>query len=251
MAGFERFVALLRLYDEVHPAWTVQEMSEALEVPASTIYRTVRDLVDGGFLEPAVEARYRLGPAFVEYDHLIRLTDPLVQAGRPVLRDVVAEARVPAVGLLSRLYTGRVMCIADEAGGNPGFRPSYERGRPMPLIRGATSKVILAALPWRRVQKLFGPGEDVPADLRDTLAAIRKRGYGVSRGEIDDGLVGMAVPVMVPDLDLYASLSLVAAAAEIDEATERRLILLLVSAAGLLADALGAEAGSAAIVNGA
>lgn len=243
MAGFERFVSLLRLFNERQNAWTVQEMSEALDVPASTIYRTVRDLVEGGFLDPAPEARYRLGSAFIEFDRLIRLTDPLVQAGRAVLSDAVAQAAIPSVGLLSRLSNGMVMCIADRTSGNADFQSSYERGRPMPLTRGATSKAILAHLPWRRVQKLIEHDSGLggkPEEFREHLAAIRKRGHIVSRGEIDNGLVGIAAPVVVPELDLYASLSLVAEERTLDEVTERRLIMIVAAAAGFLAGELRA-----------
>src|SRR3712207_200484 len=104
MSGLKRFVAVLRLFNEHKSAWTVQEIAEALQIPVSTAYRTVRNLVGTSFLEASTEAEYRLGAAFMEFDRLTRLTDPAVQAGRPVLHDVVVQARIPCVGLLSRLY---------------------------------------------------------------------------------------------------------------------------------------------------
>ncbi|MGO4677234.1 IclR family transcriptional regulator [Bosea sp. 2YAB26] len=250
MNALGRFVSLLRLFRETKGSWTVQDMSEALSVPASTVYRTVRELVGEGFLEPAYEAHYRLGPAFVEFDRLVRLTDPLVRAGQSRLHDLIAQAGVPCVALLARLYGDTVLCVADEAVGNLPARPSYERGRPMPLTRGATSKTILSLVPPRRLARLvagsFGgqPGADqadLPmkiAELRDLLAGIRKRGYCITRGEIDEGLVGIAVPVAVPELGIAASISLVLDAASLDEKLEHRLVLLLVSSASLLGDRL-------------
>ena len=76
MAGFTRYHAILRLFSAQTPAWTVPAMSDALGVPASTIYRTVRELTEAAFLEPSSAASYRLGAAFIEYDRLLRLTDP-------------------------------------------------------------------------------------------------------------------------------------------------------------------------------
>lgn len=241
MAGFARFLAVLRLFDETASAWTVPAMSEALGVPASTVYRTVRDLVAGGFLEAAHENVYRLGPAFIEYDRLLRLTDPLVAAGRSALHDVVAQARTPCVALLSRLYNDQVMCVADEAARDTSFRPSYERGRPMPLTQGATSKVILAHLPPRQLNRLIGSPRDADARhsaLRRELADIRKRGYCATASEIDTGLAGIAAPVIVREAGVIASLSLVADDSSLDEAQHRRLVLLVVSAASLIAEAL-------------
>ena len=241
MAGFARFQAVLRLFDETASAWTVPAMSDALGVPASTVYRTVRDLVSGGFLEAAHESVYRLGPAFIEYDRLLRLTDPLVAAGRGALHDVVAQARTPCVALLSRLYNDQVMCVADEAARDTSFRPSYERGRPMPLTQGATSKVILAHLPPRHLNRLIGAPKDGGARhaaLRRELADIRKRGFCATASEIDPGLAGIAAPVIVREAGIIASLSLVADDARLDEGQRRRLVLLVVSAASLVAEDL-------------
>ncbi len=215
-------------------------MGEALGLPSSTIYRAVSEMVASGLLEAGSESRYRLGPAFIEFDRLTRLTDPLLQAGRGILIDTVAQARLPCVGLLCRLYSDTVMCVADAAAPGIDFRSSYERGRPMPLTRGATSKVILARLPPRGLSALLSRNGAAIAseDFKAELADIRRRGFAVSRGEIDAGLVGLAAPVVWPALGLIASLSLVVQARDLPPERERGLTLLLVSAAGLLSEAL-------------
>ena len=240
LPGLQRYVDVLNLFDVDAEAWTIQAMAGALSVPASTVYRTARDLVRAGLLDPAGDSRYRLGVAFIAFDRKIRLTDPLIIAGQPVLRDIVRQAHVACVGLLCRLYEGQVMCIANETTGNAGFESSYERGRPMPLIQGATSKVILAQLPARRLAKLLGQcgqSED-PAALREALAEVRRRGYAVASGEIDQGLMGLAAPVTCPSLGLVASLSVVVRAADVEPGLERRLVMLLIAAAALLTEQL-------------
>jgi len=163
-----------------------------------------------------------------------------VVAGRPVLHDVVMQAHVPCVAMLARFYNGSVMCVADEAAADTPFRSSYERGRPMPLVRGSTSKVILAHLPTRQFNKLIeNAGLDNKAEaLRTELADIRKRGFCSTASEIDPGLAGISAPVILKDAGLVASLSIVAHDAGIDEGQRRRLILLVVSAASLLAEDL-------------
>jgi DNA-binding IclR family transcriptional regulator len=246
MSGLDRYMAILRLFTETTTNLTVTDMSRVTDVPASTIYRTVRELVAEGFLEPSTEGHYRLGAAFVEYDRLVRLTDPLVKFGTPVLRDVASQTKIPAIAVLARLYRNRVICAANAMTDGTSIRSSYEQGRPMPLTRGATSKVILAQLPARRFNKLLervGPGgEPAPAlplpEFRAELATIRKKGFSVTRGEVDAGLVGLAVPIHAQGLAIVASLSFVVEARHLDEATERRLVMLLVSSSGLLIEAL-------------
>jgi DNA-binding IclR family transcriptional regulator len=223
MSGLERYTAVLRLFTAQKSVWTVQQMAEALGVPQSTAYRTVRDLLDENFLEAAGEARYRLGSVFIEFDRLLRLTDPLVRAGEGVLRELVTAAGVPCVGLLCRLYNDTVMCVADTAGGGT-FRSSYERGRPMPLTQGATSKAILASLPARRLARLL---EAVGAERSDTfrqeLAAIRKHGVCITHSEIDADVLGIAAPVFPRAPGSLASLSLVLPMKQIDDALTQRL----------------------------
>jgi DNA-binding IclR family transcriptional regulator len=245
MSGLDRFVRVLRLFGETRSEWTVQEMAEALSAPASTIYRTVRDLVGADLLEPASEAQYRLGAAFVEFERLIRLTDPLLRAGNPLLRDLSLQVGMKCAVFLARLYGDTVMCVADDRPAGSTVKTSYERGRPMPLTRGATSKAILAQLPTRRLNKILAQRAAdsdpfaVPADeFRTQLAQVRKRGYCVTRGEVDKGLVGIAVPIGVPDRAINASLTLVVEAAHLDDRTERRLVMLMISTGGLLTDAL-------------
>ena len=240
MSGIDRYVNILNLFTIEKSMWTVQEVSSALEVPTSTIYRTIRELSRVSMLEPALDGYYHLGPAFIEFDRRTRLTDPLVRAGMPMLTDIAHHANVPCVAVLARLYGNTVMCIADTRSAGSTVQTSYERGRPRPLVRGATSKVILAQLARRRLNKLLadaksnGEGVASEADFRSEMESIRKNGYCVAHAEVDEGRVGIAVPISIPEQGLEASLSVIFDAASSNESLERRVILLLVSSAALL-----------------
>jgi len=175
---------------------------------------------------------------------LIRLTDPLAGIGTSLLRECAIQARVPCAAVLARLYGDTVMCVADVIAQGATVRTSYERGRPRPLLRGATSKAILAQLPTRRLNRLLADHtpqrkfDPTPEQLREQLAAVRKRGFCVTRGEVDTGLMGIAAPVSLPERGLIASLSLIVESAAVDDAAERRLVLLVVSTASLLTEEL-------------
>jgi DNA-binding IclR family transcriptional regulator len=241
MAGLDRFVEILRLFDERKPDWTIQDMADAVGVPASTVYRTVRELVGQGFLDPSIEAHYRLGAAFIEFDRRKRISDPLIREGEPVLRDVVDASPIPCVAVLARLYRDQVICVADSRTQDARIDTSYERGRPMPLMRGATSKAILAQLPRAKLGKILGDVEGIGMSMQEVtaeLTAIRRRGYTITRGEVDVGLVGISVPLSCPEAAINASMSLIVRAADSSEAIERRLLMTLTPAAGMLAGKL-------------
>lgn len=237
MAGLDRFVGILRLFDETKPDWTIQEMAVATDVPASTVYRTVRELVAQGFLDPSIEAHYRLGAAFIEFDRRLRISDPLIREGDPMLADVLDTTQVPCVAVLARLYRDQVICVADHRTAGSVVETSYERGRPMPLLRGATSKVILAQLPKARLAKVLKAAGDDDAPKGDRIAeltAIRRQGYAITRGEVDSGLVGIAVPVTCPEAAIHASMSLIIRAADSSESIERRLLMAISPVADML-----------------
>jgi DNA-binding IclR family transcriptional regulator len=241
MSGIDRYINVLNLFTVEKSMWTVQEVSTALNVPTSTTYRTIRELARVKMLEPAMEGYYRLGPAFIEFDRRTRLTDPLLQAGVPILSDIAHHANVPCIAVLARLYGDTVMCVADTRSVGSTVQTSYERGRPRPLLRGATSKVILAQLTTRRLNNLLASGQPVlpsDTDLRSELALIRKNGYCVAYAEVDEGRVGIAAPISIQEQGLEASLSLVIDSASSNESLERRLVLLLVSSAALLKEQL-------------
>jgi DNA-binding IclR family transcriptional regulator len=257
MSGIDRYIRVLDLFTTEKSMWTVQEVATRLNVPISTTYRAMRELARVNMLEPAMEGCYRLGAAFVEFDRRTRLTDPLVMVGEPMLTDIADHANLPCVAVLARLYGNTVMCIADRRSAGSAVQTSYERGRPRPLMRGATSKVILAQLTTRRLNKLLAiadsSGEHVSsseATFRDELDSIRKNGYCVARGEVDEGRVGIAVPISVSEQALMASLSLVIDADSSTEAIERRLVLLLVSSAALLKEQLSKHFASLEVFKG-
>lgn len=238
MAGFDRYENILRLFSEQRSSWTVADISAALDTSTSTIYRTVRELVGAGLLESTVESHYRLGPAFVEFEHLIRVTDPLIRSGAVFLDPLVEQAGIPATAVLARLYGDRVMCVAEAR--SPQFKKntSYERGRPMPILKGATSKAILAGLTGRKRSKLFasiGEPEGVAREeLLRELESIRKVGISVTRGEVDKGLMGIAAPVRNTGLGINASLSFIISDADFSEELRPRLFSLLASHSRLI-----------------
>ena len=245
LRGLGRYKRILQLFTEQRSQWTIAEAAAALDVPASTLYRTVQDMVAANFLDAASDARYRLGASFIELDRLSRITDPLYSLGVPVLDQIVIQAKIPCVAVLARLYNDTVMCVAQANVGasDDEIHTSYERGRPRPLTRGATSKVILAQLPAGRLKRLMadsGLEEEELAQLRAELPVIRRQGYCITRGEVDTGLMGIAAPAVVAELSLIGSLSLVCRQEDVTPQQERRLAMLVYSEAKLLSDELAA-----------
>jgi DNA-binding IclR family transcriptional regulator len=236
----DRLLAVLALFTAEQTRWTVDAAADQLAVSTTTTYRYFKKLTKAGLISPVSGAGYTLGPAIIQMDRLIQSSDPMLDGARDVMIELVRHAPEGSTVLLCRLFHDRVMCVHQIMGRGPQEPVSYERGRLMPLYRGATSKIILAHLPPRTLKALFAHHTDEIADaglgagweeFRRGLAAIRRAGVTVSRGEIDPGRVGVAAPIFDRDRAVLGSLSLALPAAHADEPLVRRLAPLTVAGA--------------------
>jgi DNA-binding IclR family transcriptional regulator len=230
----------LQLFTVERPYWTAEEAAQELVTSVSTAYRYIALLVQSGLLDPLDGSkRYVLGPAIIELDRTIRLSEPLVNAAVAPMLWLVEQVTLPCVAMLCRLYFDRVMCVHQERKAGTESEVTYERGRPMPLLRGAPSKVMLANLPARQLNALLermrkrAGAEAATFDwpgFKGELRQMRKAGFGVTRGEVDPGVTGICVPVFSPGGTVIASLG-AACFGEVDAVGIGRAKALLAAAA--------------------
>ncbi len=246
----DRALGVLGLFSLDKPIWTAEEVAARLEVSISSAYRYLSNLMEIGLVASAGAGRYVLGPAIIQLDRQIQLTDPMLQVARPVMDELIGYAPPGSVMLLCRAFADSVLCVHQVVGPGPQSVVSYERGRPMIMFRGATSRIILAYQQTRTLQAIYnkhadeirgaGLGDDWTA-FRQALSRLRRAGHAVSHGEIDLGRVGLAAPVLSEDGRAIGSLSYVVAESAIDARGITRLTHLLSAAASEIGMALVAQ----------
>ena len=220
VSSARQLIDLMGLFTLQSPSWTAPAAGAELGVSRATAYRYFSMLSEAGYINEAPGHRYTLGPRIVELDRQIRLGDPLVQVS---IDEMVRLARDSGgTALLCRLYNGRVLCIHQERGSRALGGVSYERGRAMPLYKGATSKVILALLSVRELEPLiqYNRAEVLRAGLPRSaralhalLAPVREARACVAFGEVDPNRCGTAVPICA-GAKVVGSLSVVLPAEE-------------------------------------
>jgi DNA-binding IclR family transcriptional regulator len=208
MGTTDRSLSVLKLFTLDRPVWTAEEIVAALGVSVSTAYRYVLALEDVGLVTTSGAGKYILGPAIIQLDRQIQITDPLLSNARPVMEKIATYAPEGSVVLLCRAFGDNVLCMHQVYTKGPQSPVSYERGRPMPLFRGATSNIILAHQPLRILKKLHaahereiektGLGGDWKA-FRDAMSRLRKTGVAVTHGEIDKGRIGIGAPLLADE----------------------------------------------------
>jgi DNA-binding IclR family transcriptional regulator len=246
---------MLEVLDQFGPDQAVirvDDLQARLGYTKSTAYRYVKTLCDAGLLAQAAQGRYSLGPRIVELERLMRIADPLLQAGEAVLPALAAEEPNSMV-LLCSLYRDKVLCVhregpeAIEAGGR-FIRILRARGLPLPLFQGAASLAILASLPTPRIRALVlqrqaemaaaGLGADW-AEVRQRLGRIRRDGHVTTVGRFNRHLAAVSVPVRSRDgFQVAGSLTRIMAAEDYARQDAGRLVRHLQAGAAQLSSRL-------------
>lgn len=249
MSQPDRLLAILQLFEDERPVWTVEDIGVALGTSISTTYRHVRSLVQAGFLDPATGAGYALGPGFIRYDRILRQHDRLIHLAEPVMKNLLARTNRQATVILCRRFKDCVMCVHEIRGDKAEQTTSYERGVAMPMFLGATSKVILANLPDRTLKSVYLENEET---IRRVLKAkdwkafkeqfrdIRRAGFALTDSEIAEGRIGLAAPIS-RDGQVVAGISLIATPSKNDRKNISSYVANVVAAAATISASLSDE----------
>lgn len=112
-----------------------------------------------------------------------------MRAGAIFLESLVEQVTISFTVLLARFYGERVMRAAKAGSPSATQLSRYRRGRPMPILLGATSKAVLSGLTNQLRTQLMRPVG--PKDLAQHLVLtaeldkIRKVVVLITLGEVD------------------------------------------------------------------
>jgi DNA-binding IclR family transcriptional regulator len=244
-----KVLEILQLFTTDTPRWRVDRLAGRMKVSTSTAYRCVAELVRAGFLQPVAGGAYVLGPAFIEFDLRMRLSDPLLRAAMPHMQQLHVGLGPTATLALARYYRDCVMFVHIERGRDAPVG-SQGRGQQIPLLSpAAAARAVLFALPDRLLRTLYqrhaaeaaaaGLG-DTPREFRALVKAQRERGWTMASSVVVVGRVGIAAPVVC---DSVVRGSLVASLPEpVTPREAEKVGALLVHEAGLVAAQLTRDA---------
>jgi DNA-binding IclR family transcriptional regulator len=207
-----------------------KDLSQALGVKWTTLYRTLAYLHDHGYLErDDASGRYYIGARlyYIGSSYVNHL--PMIQGSGPYLTAAADETGATAQ-LCQR--TGRrslVLLVAEPKGGE--YIPKTTIGHHFPLHCGSKGQVLLAYASPRFIEEyLAGPLQALtphtitdPAKLRDCLKNIRASGYAITKRDVQLSTASAACPVMDPSGRVTASVSLIVSHADFAE-KEGRLV---------------------------
>ena len=193
----DRALRVLQEFGGQAEGLTVTELATRLGLHRSTASRLVSTMEARGFLErDAVGGPLRLGPEVARIGRIALAGRELVTVARPVLDGLAAETGETVT--LAVPMDGQVMTVA-QADGSYFVSSGKWVGVSTPLHCAADGKVLLAfdgaraslADLTRRTKRTIVDREALARELD----AVRRRGFAVAEGELEEGLVGVAAPV--------------------------------------------------------
>ena len=192
-----------------------RDLSVALDLPQSTLYRHLHCLTHWGLVQPVGNSgRYSAGPMGLQLAMSFQQHDTLAVQALPELQRLARSSNETAALMVA---TGQqVICIA-MIESQQALRCSFSPGKGQPLVRGASALSLLAFMPAEQAQSTFDalvPAAEQPA-LQASLQAIRLQGYAISDSAIDPGIWGVSAPVLVSGKKLLGTLTLMAPSARV------------------------------------
>jgi DNA-binding IclR family transcriptional regulator len=239
----ERAIDLLFCLARAEQAAGVTDLAAQLELNKATVFRLLQTLSAKGLVAPTGDGTYALTPRVLSLGVRF-LPHQLKETARPhleQLRDISGETATLSV----RIDDERV--FLDVVPSRSEVRMVPEIGRAVPLIRGASGKVLLAFADVERrrrlVQSAFSGQPKRALEVYETeLERVRRDGYARSAQERTPGASSLAAPVRDRARGVVAVVALSAPESRLNDAAMKRLLPLLIKTANIISRELGCPA---------
>lgn len=198
---------ILELYASQRKEYlSLTEISRALDLHKTTVYRILRTLQEVGWIEQSpTTSRYKLGTGMLLVASAVSIhltTRDIITEEMRKLSQAVNETIV-----LSALRGTIGICV-DMIKSRHSLSVVPDNGYIVPLDKGATGKTLLAAHSNEIIDKILAahPLEEQLL-LKKDIEEIRSKGGCISKGEVDQGVAAVAVPLPLSDSIYVLSIS--------------------------------------------
>jgi DNA-binding IclR family transcriptional regulator len=235
----ERALAILKTFDEASPFLTPQEIANRIGIPRPSIYRFLKTLCDKSFLVEVGDVemrRYAVGSSLLGLSKVAFGQGELRRVAQPIMR--LAADKSNESTYLSVRHGANAVCIENFDAQAP-LRYGGRVGNTYPLYAGSP-KVILAYLDEGLRDHLVGEMRLSPItkttitnrdELQKRLAAIRRRGFEISNGEMFPDTCAIGAPIFDQNDSVIAVLSIGAPRTRVNQKTKDRLVDIVLESA--------------------
>ncbi|GIP31849.1 IclR family transcriptional regulator [Paenibacillus sp. J2TS4] len=226
----DRVLDILELFTGEQDHYNLTEISRSLNMPPSSTYQLIQNMVDRGYLEEEKSGkRFRIGYKLFmirsRYMQGTSLTSEFYQLAERIIHDVNET-----VSLAIR-RDDQLLYIAEKVSTRP-LRYTPNLGGTLPLHATASGKVFLAYLDEEELLALYPQQELEPvtaktirsfSSLLQELKLVREQGFGYNEGETVEGVHCIAGPVWDHEHQVAAAVSISIPEVRMTEGVRRKL----------------------------
>lgn len=214
LSGIDRTLQILQQIATSETPLNAREISQALAIPLSSVYRHLVSLQRWGLIgEAGGDGRHSAGPLSLQLALRYQNDAGLSTLARPLLMRLAKQSRETVALMVATHF--QAICI-DLIESQQALRCAFAPGKGQPLVRGASAKALLAFMPASQRQDALERNLATSAErnrLEAELSAIRTTGYAESDGEIDAGVWGVSAPLFGRPSHLHGVVTVMAPSA--------------------------------------
>jgi DNA-binding IclR family transcriptional regulator len=187
--GARRVLAVLQAFSPRQHTLTARELAELTAIPLPSMYRYIALLRDMGLMIGDEHGAYHLSSKFMSLARAAEAAETLIEVADPVMRELVRDSGETVIFV--RLIAGTPVCV-HRVEAEHHLRATFEPGQTLPLLRGASGRVLLAGMSDRqRRESLASLMQSDPAAavaVEESIVKVAARGWATSEEEIDRGV---------------------------------------------------------------
>ena len=225
----ERAFGILALLSDGKPR-TLTDVSQAMEISTSTIYRFLNTLANLNYVErDPLTGEYHLGLACLELARAYQKHNDVRRLALPSLEKLRDETKETVhLGVLNNMevvYLEKMQglhaigLMASRAGGRA---PAYCTGLGKVMLAYHDEEEVRHYFEQNGLQRFTDATISDVDDLLSELGEIRAKGYGFDRGEHENEVRCIAAPIFDKSGDLVASISVSGPFSRMDPVEENR-----------------------------
>lgn len=193
------------------PEYSLAELQKKLNLHKATLYRIVLNLEEREYLQKSrISGKYRIGAKFARVANAWLAGLDLSAIAQPFARTLAQKTGETVIINMIEGYRG--ICIMRINSTQP-VKITAEIGRSVPLLRGASGKILAAYCDEQYIVALYDKeNENLTATLQQIyqqMLEIREKGYAVSFEELDRDTAGVSFPIRDAAGKVIAGLSVI------------------------------------------
>lgn len=188
----------------------------------SSIHRILKTLIAKGFISKSFNESYTLGAKFLILKSVKNIYESYLEILAPVAAEVVESTNQTA--LVNVLDGDKGLCIFKH---EPQTAVKFvtEIGMHIPLIAGASGKVLMAFAPEETQERIYESDLTKYArntiidkdELRAHIEQIKNNKLAISREEFQENAFSVSVPIFLPNEQLLSQYGIAGTAVMLDE----------------------------------